>query len=488
MSRIAPCIDPTPDEDTAADVIDRLFVAQAATALALRDSTAAERRAKLRRLRTAMMRRRAAWLAAFAADFGKPAAEVELTELLPVADELHLACRKLKSWMKPQRVSPTLTTLGTQARVHHQPRGRCLLIGPWNYPLNCVLGPLVSAVAAGNAVIVKPSEFTPHVNAVIADVVAEVFPPEEVAVVRGGVATAQRLLALPFDHIFFTGSPAVGRVVMAAAARHLTTVTLELGGKSPVIVDASADVQAAAGMLLWGKCVNAGQSCVAPDHVFVHRSVAQAFVEAWRAAVAQRFGADAAAMAASPDLARMIHRRHAARVAQLIDDAAGLGAEVLSGGSHDVEARHVAPTLLGRVPEAAAIQQEEIFGPVLPLIEYESLADVLARINRAPKPLALYLWARDPGVIARVARQTSSGGLGLNLCMQQYAHGGLPFGGVNQSGMGNAHGWYGFKAFSHERAVLRDGPLNALRLFFPPYTPRRQALARRLADLLAWLA
>ncbi|HLO96164.1 MAG TPA: aldehyde dehydrogenase family protein, partial [Burkholderiaceae bacterium] len=426
--------------------------------------------------------------AAFAADFAKPATEVELTELLPVADEVHQACRQLKRWMKPRRVSPTLTTLGTRARVHCQPRGRCLLVGPWNYPLNCVLGPLVSAVAAGNTVLIKPSEFTPHVNAVIADLVDEVFAPEEVAVVRGGVATAERLLALPFDHIFFTGSPAVGRIVMTAAARHLSSVTLELGGKSPVIVDASADVEAAVRMLVWGKCINAGQSCVAPDHAFVHRSVAERFVGAWRDVVASRFGADAAAVAASADLARMIHRRHAHRVAGLIDEALGLGAELLAGGGHAVEDRHVGPTLLGGVPAAAALQQEEVFGPVLPLIVYDSLDEVLDRIQRAPKPLALYLWARDEEVIARVTRQSSSGGLGINLCMQQYAHGGLPFGGVNQSGIGSAHGWHGFRAFSHERAVLRNGPLNALRCFYPPYTPLRQALARRLTDLVAWLA
>lgn len=477
--------DPAPDADTASADIQRLFAAQAATAMALRTSTVAERRAKLRKLRTALMLRRSAWHAAFAADLGKPATEVELSELLPVVDELHQACSRLGRWMRPRRVSPTLTTFGTRAQMHYQPRGRCLLIGPWNYPLNCVLGPLVSAVAAGNAVIIKPSEFTPHVNAVIAELVAAVFPPDEVTVVRGAVATSQCLLALPFDHIFFTGSPAVGQLVMAAAARHLASVTLELGGKSPVIVDASADVDAAARMLVWGKCLNAGQSCVAPDHVYVHRSLAQRFVEAWRAAVARSFGADGATVAASADFARMIHGRHAARVAALLDDARVQGAQVLAGGKHDAAARYVAPTLLGQVPQAARIQQEEIFGPVLPLIEYESLDEVLASVQRTAKPLALYLWARDEAVIRRVAQLTSSGGLGINLCMQQYAHGGLPFGGVNQSGFGNAHGWYGFKAFSHERAVLRDGRLNALRLFYPPYTRLRAGLARRLVDLLA---
>lgn len=471
--------------ETADAAVRAAFDAQAATAIALRASTVAERRRKIARLREAVLVRRHDWYEAFRADLGKPEVEVELTELLPVIDEARHALRHLRRWMRPHRVWPTLTTLGTKARVLYQPRGRCLIVGPWNYPLNTLLGPLVSAVAAGNTAILKPSEFTPHVNAVVASVISEVFDVTEVAVVHGAVATAERLLALPFDHIFFTGSPAVGKLVMAAAAKHLASVTLELGGKSPAIVDAGADVEAAVDLLAWGKLTNAGQTCVAPDHVYVHRSVEHRFVQRWRDVVAQRFGADDAAVAASPDFGRMITARHAERVAGLITDATWRGARVLAGGVRDPSVRYVGPTLLGDVPDAARIESEEIFGPVLPMRVFDSIDEVIARVNSAPKPLALYLWSRNRARIARVTALTSSGGLGLNHCVQQYAHGNLPFGGVNSSGIGSAHGFHGFKAFSHERAMLAAGFLMAVKIFFPPYSPTKHRISRALVGLLA---
>ncbi len=480
----APTPQPAVDAETDAAAIQTLFEAQAATALALRSSQADERRAKIARLRDAVLARRERWAEAFDADLRKHPVEVELTELLPVVDEAHAALGKLARWMKPQRVAPTLTTFGTTARVLHQPRGRCLIVGPWNYPLNSVLGPLVSAVAAGNTAIVKPSEFTPHVNDVIAEVLREVFEPAEVALVRGGVASSGHLLALPFDHIFFTGSPAVGKIVMAAAARHLTSVTLELGGKSPAIVDASADVEAAVQMLVWGKLTNAGQTCVAPDHLYVHRQAAERFARRWREVVAERYGATPEAVAASPDLGRMIHERHARRVAGLLDDALARGARLVDGGQHDCERRYVAPTLVTDVPDGALIGQEEIFGPVMPMHVYDDLDAVLARINAAPKPLALYLWSGTREHIDAATRRTSSGGLGLNLCLQHYVHSGLPFGGVNHSGIGSAHGHHGFKAFSHERAFLKAGRASAIRMFFPPFSARKLAWARRMVDWL----
>ncbi|GKS93475.1 aldehyde dehydrogenase family protein [Acidovorax sp. SUPP2825] len=471
--------------DADATAIRALFDAQAATALALRESTAPQRRDKLRRLSRAVLARRERWYAAFHADLGKPRMEVELTELLPVLDEASHAIGHLQRWMRLRRIGATLTTLGTSARVQYQPRGRCLIIGPWNYPLNTVLGPLVSAVAAGNTAILKPSEFTPHVNALVEEVIAEVFGPQEVALVQGAVKTSECLLALPFDHIFFTGSPEVGKKVMAAAALHLTSVTLELGGKSPAIVDASADVEAAVRMLAWGKLTNAGQTCVAPDHVYVHQSVEARFIACWRRVVAERYGRNAPDVAASAHLGRMVTERHAERMAALIEDAVAKGATRLDGGEHDTPMRYVAPTLLGRIPGDARIASEEIFGPVLPLHVFDSVDEVVARINAAFKPLALYLFARDRALVAKLQQQTSSGSLGVNLCVQQYAHSQLPFGGVNHSGMGNAHGFYGFRAFSHERACLYNGPLNGLRLFFPPYSPMKLGWAQKLVKLIA---
>lgn len=471
--------------ETDAATIQAAFAAQAVTALALRGSRTAERRDKLRRLSRAVLARRERWYAAFRLDLGKPEVEVELTELLPVLDEAGHAIAHLRRWMRPQRVGATLTTLGARACVQYQPRGRCLIIGPWNYPLNTVLGPLVSAVAAGNTAIIKPSEFTPHVNALLEEVVAEVFDPAEVTVVHGAVQTSTQLLALPFDHIFFTGSPAVGKVVMAAAALNLTSVTLELGGKSPVIVDASADIEAAVRMLVWGKLTNAGQTCVAPDHVYVHRSIAGHFIACWRKAITECYGSDAATVMKSRSLARMVSIRHAKRVAGLVDDALARGAQRLDGGEHHTCSRYIAPTLLGNVPEDALIESEEIFGPVMPLRTFDVLDEVIDRINAAPKPLALYVFARDKHCIDRVQRDTSSGSFAVNLCVQQYAHAKLPFGGVNQSGLGNAHGWHGFRAFSHERACLRNTPFNGLKLFFPPYTPMKLRLSRLLVRLVS---
>nr|WP_198683613.1 aldehyde dehydrogenase family protein [Peristeroidobacter agariperforans] len=462
------------------DSVARLFESQAATALRLRQSGVAERRLKLTKLLAAILERKDALLEAAHRDLSKHPTETNLTEVLPLVGELKHAIGKLKRWMKPHRIGATMATLGTSSRVVYQPKGRCLLISPWNYPLSLALGPLVSAVAAGNTAILKPSEFTPHTNRVIKDIVGAVFAADEVAVVEGAAETATALLSLPFDHIFFTGSPAVGKIVMAAAARHLASVTLELGGKSPVIVDASADLGGAAEHIIWGKMVNAGQTCIAPDYVYVHRDVADRFVELCRSTIAQRYGETDAAIKASADFPRMIHRRHAERVARLIDDAVQAGGRIAFGGESDADARYVGPTLLRDVPPAAQIRKEEIFGPALPILTFDSLDTVIAEINAGTKPLALYVWSKSERTVQAIETNTSSGSLCVNLCLQQFAQHNLPFGGVNTSGIGNAHGFFGFKAFSHERAVMAAGPLSALELLFPPYDARK----RRLSELL----
>jgi aldehyde dehydrogenase (NAD+) len=271
---------------------------------------------------------------------------------------------------------------------------------------------------------------------------------------------------------------------MAAAAKHLASVTLELGGKSPTIVDASANLKLAAETLMWGKFLNNGQTCVAPDHVYVHASVKAAFVDACRSVLQQRYGAGAQAQKASPDLARVVNRRHAQRLAGLLADAQRRGARVLAGGDVDEASCYIAPTLLDQIPAGAAILSEEIFGPLLPIIGYTELDEVIAAINAAPKPLALYVWSTDRRAVSKMLAQTSSGGACVNHCVAQFAHGNLPFGGVNNSGLGSAHGEHGFKTFSHERAVLRASPLMLIKLFFPPYTQRRTDLMRRIVDAL----
>ena len=405
-----------PERESADVFLARLFDSHAATALRLRQSTAADRRLKLTKLLAAVLQRKDALQEAAQRDLSKHPTETNLTEVLPLVGELKHTIAGLRRWIKPHRISPTVATLGTRSRVVYQPRGRCLLISPWNYPLSLSLGPLVSAVAAGNTAILKPSEFTPHTNRVVTDIIDAVFAADEVAVVEGAEDTATALLALPFDHIFFTGSPAVGKIVMAAAARNLTSVTLELGGKSPAVVDASADLRGAAEHIIWGKMVNAGQTCIAPDYVYVHRDVADRFVDLCRSTIARRYGENDAAIKSSPDFPRMIHRRHAERVARLIDEAVQAGGQLAFGGASDADARYVAPTLLRDVPASAQIRTEEIFGPALPILTFDSLDTVIAEINAAPKPLALYVWSKSERTLQALETNTSSGSLCVNLC------------------------------------------------------------------------
>lgn len=476
-------VDPHTGESSPAD-IQRVFESQLATATAWRESTVAERIARLKKLRDAMMARREDFYKAFQLDYRKPASEVEGTEFMPVLDEIRHAIGSLKKWSTPKRVWPTMATMFTQSWIEYQPRGRCLIVAPWNFPLNLCFGPLVSALAAGNTVILKPSEMTPAVSAVMAEVIAQTFPSNEVALFEGALQTSQALLELPFDHIFFTGSPAVGKVVMAAAAKHLTSVTLELGGKSPVIVDESADLKLSAQTLLWGKFTNCGQICVAPDHLYVHESVKDRFVQACRDVIAERFGATPEAQRKSPDFTRVINQRHTQRIAGLLQDAKDKGAKVLIGGDVDIPGCYISPTLIEQAPANASIMTEEIFGPVLPVITYRDISDVVRQINAAPKPLALYIFSKNKARMRQILAQTSSGGVAINHVVLHYAHGNLPFGGVNNSGIGSAHGEFGFKAFSHERAVLKSGPVLMARMFFPPYTGLKQKLIRWTVDSL----
>ena len=470
---------------TDATRLQEVFALQAATALRLRQSTWQERVAKIRQLRDAVIARTEAWYRAAHADFGKPPGEVDLAEILPVCLEANDAIRHLKKWMKPRRVRPTLLTLGTRSHVQHQPKGRCLIIGPFNYPVNLTLGPLVSAVAAGNTAIVKPSELTPHLSALIAEVVHEVFAEDEVAVLQGDAQLAIELQKLPFDHVFFTGSPAIGKQVMAAAASHLASVTLELGGKSPTIVDASADLRLAARNIMWAKFANAGQTCIAPDHVYVHHSVKDEWVRCCQREIDKAYGGSLQAQQASPHLARIVNTRHASRLGALLQDATARGARVLTGGAAMPEACFVQPTLIDQTPPDARVMREEIFGPLLPVIGYESLDEVIAAINADPKPLALYIYSRNRSHINQVLSQTTSGGACVNHSLVQFLQGRLPFGGVNHSGIGNAHGHYGFKAFSHERGVVQTQLPLAATLFGAGEVPLLVRKALRAG--LRWL-
>ncbi len=440
----------------------------------------AQRRAALKSLSQVLVRRRAEIIAALATDLGKAPDETELTEIMPTLSEIAHSRSHLRGWMRPRRVWPTLLMVGTSARVLPQPKGVALVIAPWNYPLLLALGPLVSALAAGNAVVLKPSEMTPATSALLVHICAEAFAADLVQVVQGGAEVAGALLDLPFDHVFFTGSPGVGRIVLAATAKNLTPVTLELGGKSPVVIGPDADLTRAARWIAWGKVLNAGQICVSPDHVFVPRALLPQLTETLKGHIAKSYGSDAGA---SPDLCQIVNSRHYARLSAHLSDAEAKGAQILTLGRDEPGRNLMAPRLvLGSTPQMTLLQ-DEIFGPILPLIPYDDLTEPIARINAGPKPLTLYIFAKDRGFVRRVGAQTQSGSVGVNLTVMPFVHNNFGFGGIGQSGMGAGHGKVGFDTFSHLKPVMRN-QFSLLTLLFPPYGARTRNLLR---VLLAYL-
>lgn len=461
----------------------RVFELQRGSRWCVAQSEAGERIARLRRLRAAIILHRQALYDGVWADFRKSAPEFEITEVQVVLGEIAHTIRHLRRWMRPRRVPTPPLLAGTAGRVRYEPRGHVLITAPWNYPFQLLFGPLVAAVAAGNVVILRPSEKVPATSAAMSRIIQDAFPEDEVALVAGGIPTADALLELPFDHIFFTGSTAVGRKVMRAAAEHLATVTLELGGKSPAIVDRSADVAQAAERIVWGKMVNAGQTCVAPDYVLVHEADAPAFLAAARDTVARFYGSGEAARS-SQDLARIVDHGAFKRLADALHQTIADGARVETGGETDAGERYIAPTVLSGVRPDAPVMREEIFGPILPVLTVGSIDEALAFVNARPKPLALYLFSRNRQTTERVLRGTTAGGTIVNHVICHLANPDLPFGGVGESGQGSYHGLAGFRAFSHERAVLHAGKWSLAPLYYPPYGPRM----RRIANLMSrWM-
>lgn len=459
--------------------IDRLFAGLQEHRAIVAGSGPAARRLKLKRLHDTVLARRGRIQEALYADMRKPPSEVDLTEIYAVVLEARHAMRHLKRWMRPRRVSTPLAFLGSSSKIYYEPKGVVLIIAPWNFPLNLTLGPLVSAVAAGNSAIVKPSEMIPATAQCIHEIIAEVFPENEVAVVEGDAAVSQALLRRPFDHIFFTGSPAVGKAVMRAAAEHLTSVTLELGGKSPVVIDESANLREAARKIAWGKFLNNGQTCVAPDYLLVHSGVQQDFSRQLGLAVTDLFGSEENA-AASESYGRVVNERHHGRLSRILDEAVAAGARVLRGGKGESAQKFFPPTILENAPAESAVMREEIFGPVLPVVPYDDLDEAIRLINEKDKPLALYIFSRDQRVIDRVLSSTSAGGTMINDVALHFFQANLPFGGVGVSGFGKSHGWFGFEAFSNARGVVRQlTRFSGIQFMYPPYGK----LAKKLIDL-----
>lgn len=429
---------------------------------------------QLKALRTLLTEGEPELSAALAADLGKSAIEGFVTEIAFTRAELDFTLQHLRGWLRPEKVHVPVKQQPGQARIHRDPLGVVLIIGPWNYPVQLVLAPLIGAIAAGNAAVIKPSEVAPNCSRALATLVPRYLDSEAIAVVEGAVPETTALLDERWDHIFYTGNGSVGRVVMTAAAKHLTPVTLELGGKSPTIVDRSANLEVAAKRIAWGKYINAGQTCVAPDYVLVDRRVEGPLTARLRDAVRQFYGTDPRE---SGDYGRIINDKHFARLARLIeDDGAG---EVLYGGERDEAARYFAPTAV-RAPEASSpIMQEEIFGPILPIIAVDDVDAAIEFVNAREKPLALYVFAEDADVAARVVNNTAAGGVCVNATVFHLAVPGLPFGGVGESGMGAYHGRATFETFSHAKSVLNKPTAIDPSIAYPPYQGIKAKLLRR---------
>lgn len=431
------------------------------------------RLAQLRALRRLVTERSAELEDALLADLAKNPTEAQIAELGFVVGEIDHTLRHLRRWLRPKRVGVPGALLPARASTVLEPVGVVLVIAPWNYPVQLLLAPLVGALAAGDAVVLKPSELAPATSAAMARLIPEYLDQRAVAVVEGGVPETTELLAQRWDHIFYTGNGRVGRIVAHAAAEHLTPVTLELGGKSPVYVDDSTDIAAAARRIAWGKFMNAGQTCVAPDYVLATAPVAERLAAELRDAVRELYGDDPAT---SPDYGRIVDDRQFERLAGLL----GSGTTAL-GGEHDAASRYLAPTVLTNVPRDAPVMGEEIFGPVLPIVTVDGLDDAIRFIRAGDKPLALYVFSERASVRRRILTGTSSGAVGFGVPAAHLAVAGLPFGGVGDSGMGAYHGERSLRTFSHEKAVLekRLKP-DTLRLIYPPFTEAKDRFARGL--------
>lgn len=449
--------------------IDRVLAAQRLNQSKAAGTDAGERIRKLKAIERALMTRRDEIRRAMWEDFRKPAAEVDLSEIYPALGEVRHARRHLRRWMKPRHVPAPIALVGSWSTIVHEPKGVVLIISPWNFPFNLTLGPLISAVAAGNCVVLKPSELTPASSACMKRILGDLFDEDEVAVIEGDATVAQELLRRSFDHIFFTGSPAVGKIVMKAAAETLTSVTLELGGKSPVVVDKSADLDEAAKKIAWGKILNSGQTCIAPDYLLVDESIREPFTVKLLEAIRSMSGPSSRGL--------IVSERHGRRVRRLVEDAVAAGAQLLAGGSFTDDPRTIPPTVISGLPADCELMREEIFGPVLPMLTYSSLPEAMEIIRSREKPLVMYIFSRERRVIEELMAGTSAGGTVINHTLIHFFQVNLPFGGAGNSGIGRAHGFAGFEAFSNVRGVLdQKTKFSTITLLYPPYNAFKQKL------------
>jgi aldehyde dehydrogenase (NAD+) len=401
-------------------------------------------------------------------DFSKAIFEAETSELLTCLVELRRAKSELRKWMKPKPVATPTELFGTRHYVRFEPKGVVLIISPWNYPLHLSLMPLIAAWSAGNRIILKPSEFTPHMASVIEDIVRDTFSENEVMVIQGGSDVASQLVQLPFNHIFFTGSSVTAKKILKAAADNLTPVTLELGGKTPVIIDAHVNLKSIIKDIVYAKCINAGQSCIAPDFILIHEGLKHDFVLEWNSTIEKLYGKN---ILANDEYCGIVNERHYSRLMNLIQECLDQGAELNEPIKGDPQLRKIKPALLLNSNWDHVSMQEEIFGPVLPVITYNRIQDCIEKMQSMYRPLTLYIFSRDKAWIQNILERVRSGGVTINNCLLNYCNFNLPFGGDQHSGHGVYHGRNGFETFSHQRAVSVQGRfLNPIRFFYQPFT------------------
>ncbi|HIK36742.1 MAG: aldehyde dehydrogenase [Geminocystis sp.] len=425
---------------------------------------------QLSKLKEAIASRQDKILQALKADLGKPTLEACFE--LAVLRDISYAQKNLRKWVKPQRVNTGIELFPSEGRICPEPLGVVLIIGPWNYPFSLMISPLIGAMAAGNCVILKPSEYAPNTSKVLTELITDTFPPEYIAIKEGGVEVAQELLKCKFDHIFFTGGCRVGKIVMEAAAKQLTPVTLELGGKSPCIVDNEIQLLETAKRITWGKFINAGQTCIAPDYILAHKDIKSQLIEAIKQCIRDFYGENPAL---SPDYARIVNYRQWERLVALLADG-----KIITGGQYHREDRYIAPTILDEVSPHSPIMQEEIFGPILPILPYDNLEEAIEFVNSRPKPLALYFFSKNKQKQEKILRETSSGGVCINETIMHVGVTELPFGGVGDSGIGKYHGKATFDTFSHYKSVLIRPFWGDLNWRYPPYSQKALQLFRRM--------
>jgi aldehyde dehydrogenase (NAD+) len=428
---------------------------------------------QLKTLKQAIIENEAAIFNALKADLNKPVVESFNAEILLVIKEIEYAIKNIKNWTKPKKAEVPWQFFPASAKIYPEPLGVVLIIGAWNYPFQLVVAPLIGAIAAGNCAIIKPSEIASHTSNLIVEIFEKYFDKSYLAAIEGGVETSQTLLAEKFDHIFFTGGAAVGKIVMQAAAKQLTPVTLELGGKSPCIVDSNIDLKIAARRITWGKFFNAGQTCLAPDYLLVDKKIKDNLLNEIKKCLQEFYGENPAK---SPDYARIINQKQFDRLVNYLKYLKN--GKIIIGGETTSEERYIAPTIIDSVSWEDAIMQEEIFGPILPVIEFTDIAEAINIINSQPKPLALYLFSQNQNLQKQVISETSFGGGCINHTIIHYAVPSIPFGGIGNSGIGSYHGKASFDTFSHYKSVLKKPFLLDVKVLYPPYEGKLSLLRR----------